>query len=110
MAIVFVSFVGDGIDVAFVVVDVGVVDLSAASGFVAFAMILATCERDCILFCCSVGFSVPTDEGTAEAAVLEEDKDEEDAAEVFPLSLTDALIFVTFVDVSTTGGSGGFGM
>lgn len=42
--------------------------------------------------------------------VVVEDKEEEDAALVFPLVLTDALVLgAVVVAVSTTGGSGGFG-
>lgn len=42
--------------------------------------------------------------------VVVEDKEDEDAALVFPLVLTDALVLDTVVvAVSTMGGSGGFG-
>ena len=91
-------------------VDVADDDPSTAVGTDVFAikLIATTCERDCILCCCSVGgIVVPVDGGTVVAVVLVDDREEEDV--VFPLVLTEALVFGTTLPVSTMGGRGGFG-
>jgi len=109
LAFVFVALAGVGIVVAFTG---DVVDPMIAPGIAAVAirLIATACERDCILFCCSEGIGVPTDDWDAVAVlvVVVEDNEEEDVAIVLPLVLMDALVFGTVVVVSTTGGSGVF--
>jgi len=112
LPLVFVALVGVGIVVAFTGDVVDPVDPMIAPGIAAVAirLIATACERDCILFCCSEGIGVPTDDWDAVAVlvVVVEDNEEEDVAVVLPLVLMDALVFGTVVVVSTTGGSGGF--